>query len=257
MFTGESNILITCEHAVNKVPTNLQELFSNHFGVLNTHEAIDYGALEIATALHENLRCPLYTALVSRLVVDCNRSQTHPKCFSRFTSTMNKEQRNTLLQTYYHTYRNPVISEIKKQVESTPNPVIHLSIHSFTAILNDHIRQTDIGLLYDPGRQGEKKFVKEWQKALKKEAPHLRVRLNYPYRGQSDGFSTSLRKQFNDSQYIGIELETNQAITMDPNKLRKLIHFVIQSLKQHPTCHDLFAASIIDPADKPRDVDLS
>lgn len=33
--------------------------------------------------------------------------------------------------------------------------------------------------------------------------------MNYPYLGKSDGFTTSLRKQF-PFQYIGIELEINQ-----------------------------------------------
>ena len=38
-----------------------------------------------------------------------------------------------------------------------------------------------------------------------------RIRMNYPYLGKADGFTTSLRHQFQE-RYIGIELELNQEL---------------------------------------------
>lgn len=232
MSEGEHIILITCEHAVNKVPTDLEPLFLNHMNVLKTHEAIDIGALEVATALHEHFKWPLFTATVSRLIVDCNRTVTHPGCFSRFTQSLHAEEKNALLQSYYFPYRTPILQTLTAQMAQQKRPIIHLSIHSFTPSLNGSERQADIGLLYDPRRSAEKQFARFWKETLNNQVSHLRVRLNYPYRGQSDGFATSLRKQFNENQYIGIELEMNQHLTNNPSTLAALSGFIIQSLQQ-------------------------
>ena len=40
--------------------------------------------------------------------------------------------------------------------------------------------------------------------------PDLSIRCNYPYKGNADGFTTYLRKQFSEKKYLGIELEINQ-----------------------------------------------
>ena len=42
--------------------------------------------------------------------------------------------------------------------------------------------------------------------------PSLRIRRNYPYLGKADGFVTHLRRRFKSEDYIGIELEMNQAL---------------------------------------------
>ena len=38
------------------------------------------------------------------------------------------------------------------------------------------------------------------------------MRRNYPYRGSSDGLTTTLRGLFADPDYLGIEIEVNQAL---------------------------------------------
>ena len=89
--------------------------------------------------------------------------------------------------------------------------MLHLSIHSFTPVLHGQTRNADIGLLYDPGRAGERRLAVAWQKALRKRVPSLRVRRNYPYLGKADGFTTHLRRRF-PRAYLGLELEVNQAL---------------------------------------------
>jgi hypothetical protein len=53
-----------------------------------------------------------------------------------------------------------------------------------------------------------------WLHALHWEAPHLRVKKNYPYRGWTDGLTTTLREQFPAKRYVGLELEVNQALAL-------------------------------------------
>ena len=86
----------------------------------------------------------------------------------------------------------------------------HLSVHSFTPVLEGTVRKLNIGLLYDPSRSREKAWCVEVKRNLKEHG--FRVRLNYPYRGTADGLITSFRKQFPKKRYMGVELEINQRI---------------------------------------------
>jgi predicted N-formylglutamate amidohydrolase len=93
---------------------------------------------------------------------------------------------------------------------------VHLSSHSFTPALDGVARDADIGLLYDPRRAGERALCRHWRSALARHAPALKVRMNYPYAGTADGFTTYLRRRFPGHGYVGIELEVNQRHAQAP-----------------------------------------
>jgi hypothetical protein len=71
-------------------------------------------------------------------------------------------------------------------------------------------RNADLGLLYDPARAGERALAQSLRRSLREVAPELRVRMNYPYRGTSDGIQTQLRRRFPARAYVGLEIEVNQ-----------------------------------------------
>ena len=73
----------------------------------------------------------------------------------------------------------------------------------------------DVGVLYDPARPMELACAREIVRVLRRDTT-LRILCNYPYRGTSDGHTSSLRKRFLDEEYSGIELEVNQAIIDTP-----------------------------------------
>ena len=154
---------------------------------------------------------PLITAKTSRLLIDCNRSLSHPTCFSEVSEKLAEKDKKHIINNYYTPYREKVEQLIRDQIKAH-GAVIHLSIHSFTPVFDGIERNADIGLLYDPRRPGEKEFSTWWKQALKTQAPKLQVRMNYPYQGTSDGFTTALREQFSTEQYSGIEVETNQRL---------------------------------------------
>lgn len=215
--TQQTILLITCEHAVNTIPEPYRGCFKNYQDLLDTHRGIDYGALDIATFLANQLNCTIFTASTSRLLIDFNRSIGHPSCFSEATQILPKKQKQTIIETYYQPYRQRVESFIAGQLQQGKN-ILHLSIHSFTPVMGGVTRNADLGLLYDPRRKLEKDFAHQWQIFLKKitDTP-IKVRKNYPYQGKSDGFTTALRHQFEPSQYMGIEVETNQSL-IDNNR---------------------------------------
>jgi hypothetical protein len=101
-------------------------------------------------------------------------------------------------------------------------------------MLDGIVRNADIGLLYDPRRRGEREWCHAWSRALRAADPALRVRSNYPYRGISDGLTTSLRREFSGSSYMGIELEVNQALAASPDRAvrARVTRAIVKSLGQ-------------------------
>lgn len=199
--------IISCEHAGNKVPQRYRPLFARCGNLLASHRGYDIGALNLARFLSRALGAPLHSSAYTRLLVDLNRSQHHPRLFSKYTKTLNRAEKERLLSAYYHRYRQKITGEITRLIEKN-GPVLHLSIHTFTPRLDNQARNADIGLLYDPKRLTEKELCLKWQEALQQAG--LAVRRNYPYRGIADGLTSHLRKIFPSNRYLGIEVEVNQ-----------------------------------------------
>jgi predicted N-formylglutamate amidohydrolase len=208
MNKGDS-LYITCEHGGNRIPAGYRDCFSGHGPLLRTHRGVDIGALRLARDLAEDLDAPLLASTVSRLLVDLNRSVGHPGLFSDMTASLPPDARQDILARYYHPFRSQAEAHIAQEIHQGWR-VVHLSCHSFTPVLDGDVRNADIGLLHDPARHGEAAFCERWHATLKTHAPLLHSRMNYPYLGTDDGFTTYLRRRFPDESYIGIELEINQ-----------------------------------------------
>jgi predicted N-formylglutamate amidohydrolase len=225
---NQKTLIISCEHAVNVIPTICEPLFDQKKAILATHEAFDFGAIDIAKHFSRAFDCPLIEATVSRLVIDCNRRLNHPNCFSSFSKKLSKAEKELLIQTYYTPFRQLLESKIQNII-SNGNQVIHLSIHSFTPVLNNIPRNADIGLLYDPSRLEEKHMAAKWRTRILKENIQYRIRMNYPYRGSTDGTTSWLRKRYPENDYLGFEVECNQALTRNDESLKILSEILVSS----------------------------
>jgi predicted N-formylglutamate amidohydrolase len=201
--------LITCEHGGKRVPPRWRPLFRGHAALLNSHRGYDKGALRMARELAAAFDAPLFASTVTRLLIELNRSPRHPHLYSLITRDLPPHERQELFTLFYAPYRNAV-EQCAAHLIGQGRRVIHVSSHSFTPELHGELRNADIGLLYDPARPGEADLCRRWREALKAAAPGMRVRMNYPYAGVADGFTTWLRRRFGPQQYVGIELEINQ-----------------------------------------------
>jgi predicted N-formylglutamate amidohydrolase len=204
----KTTFLITCEHGGNRIPSRYRSCFASREDVLQTHRAFDPGALELARKLSRQFQAPLISSTVSRLVIELNRSPWNHLLYSEFTRPLAKEERDDIFRRFYQPYRDGVEAHIARTAKRGQR-VIHVSSHSFTPALDGEVRNADVGLLYDPSRR-ERSLCDAWRHGMRRHAPQFAVRMNYPYRGTSDGFTTYLRKRFGDDAYLGIELEVNQ-----------------------------------------------
>jgi predicted N-formylglutamate amidohydrolase len=155
----------------------------------------------------------MYLGSVSRLVIDLNRSLSHPHVFSKWSAGLSDLKRARLIDQYYQPYRDAIEQHIRTQ--RAAQTVVHLSIHSFTPVLQRQRREVEVGLLFDPARSGERKLAHQLHLDLQRVAPAQglwRVRANRPYRGTSDGLTTYLRTCFSAHHYVGIEIELNQKL---------------------------------------------
>lgn len=222
---------ISCEHAVNTIPPEYLKLFQGHESVLHTHRAIDFGAIEVATHLIKTFGCDHTTATASRLLIDCNRSINNKSCFSEFTAPLPEAEKQVVINQYYLPYRQKTEALIQANIDKGYQ-VLHISVHSFTPVFNDVVRNAGIGLLYDPKRHGEQEVTRQWQALLAQNIPLIRIRMNYPYKGASDGFTSALRKKHPEQHYLGIELEMNQSLMKNKESIDEMAHHISKSLQE-------------------------
>jgi predicted N-formylglutamate amidohydrolase len=224
-------ILFSCEHGGNRVPPRYRRLFGGLQQALLTHRGYDFGAQRMAREQSASFDAPIVASTVTRLLVDLNRSPGHPRLHAESVRHAPRKERDRIVAEHYLPYRAQAENLIRRAI-ARGQRVIHVASHSFTPELNGKVRTADVGLLYDPGRTGERRTCALWKAALLDALPHLRVRRNYPYSGKDDGFMPFLRSRFRPSAYIGIEIEINQAIVVGaPRGWAELRSAVIESLR--------------------------
>lgn len=199
-------LVLTSEHGGNKIPKEYKFLFHDDV-VLQSHRGFDIGSLDVFKHLKPLAEASKYSE-TSRLLIELNRSLHHKNLFSEYSKALSEAEKKVLISDYYSVYRNDVEAIINNYIKSG-HTVLHLSVHSFTPNLNGEERHCDIGLLFDSRKAKEKEVCKQIKSSLLQNDTSLNVRYNYPYLGKADGFTTYLRKQFN-NKYLGIELEINQ-----------------------------------------------
>lgn len=222
--------MLSCEHGGNRVPAKWKDVLRPAEALLPTHRGFDAGALELARRLARRLDAPLFAATVTRLLVDLNRHERSRAVFSRWTAELSADLRRELVLRWHRPHRAAVHDACAAAIAGG-HAVVHVAVHSFTPVLGGVTRNADVGLLYDPSRARERGFVERWRAELSGRAPALRVRMNYPYRGSSDGLTRWLRTCFSDRRYAGVELELNQALLDSPPRWRTATAAIEASLR--------------------------
>lgn len=210
-------LILTCEHASNQLPAAFKKAVPTE--VLKTHRAYDIGAQAVFRKLVRFAKPEFCCeAKFSRLFVDLNRTITNKSAFSDYYKVLENrdkaaaEKAKVQATAYWKEYREKIESFVAAAIRSAGNKgatIVHLGIHSFTPVLNGKVRNTDIGILYDPARPQERAYAQVIKDEIKRLYPAMKVRFNYPYKGTSDGLTTTVRKKFG-PRYVGIEIEINQ-----------------------------------------------
>lgn len=202
-------LVLTCEHAGNLIPPTFQYLFKGADGELEAHTGWDPGSLEITRTLAEHFGVEYFSYEYTRLLIEVNRSEKHAQLYSKYSQKLMSQDKNFLLKTYYQPYRRKIEGVMRDFLEDN-FIVVHLAVHTFTPIWEGKEREVEIGLLFDETREGEATFCRQWLQEIKSIDPIREVKMNEPYQGADDGFTTYLRTRFSDDEYLGLELEVSQ-----------------------------------------------
>ncbi len=230
------SLLLTCEHGGNAIPQKYRNFFKNHSRLLNTHRGMDFGALKTSRNISKILAAPLIASQISRLLIDLNRSPNNKAIFSKVSRSFSKVEKLNLIKIYYIPHHIRVRAQVEKKTGRS-NRLLHFAIHSFTPVLNGNRRNADIGILFDPKSPFEARVATELKSQLNQLSPTLKIRMNYPYKGTSDGLTKILRKCFGTKNYSGIEIEMNQKF------------FNAKKLKKSPPLAKLLAEAILKTKD--------
>ena len=126
-------LVITCEHGGNTIPLEYKPYLIDT-SVLETHKGYDLGALDVFNYLKPIADYSNFST-TSRLLIELNRSTNNKNLFSAYTKTLTTKQKQSLINTYYNDYRQAVTKYIASIINNNLS-VVHLSIHSFTPVLN-------------------------------------------------------------------------------------------------------------------------
>jgi predicted N-formylglutamate amidohydrolase len=227
-------VVVTCEHASAALPRGVGDLGLSA-AVRRSHRAFDVGALGIAKALAKALRAPLHVGEWSRLLVDLNRSPNHPNVIVRRldgqdvpgNQALDDGARRWRLAKYWKPWREAAQADVVAAARR--GVALHLSVHSFTPNLNGVERPNDIGLLHDPDRSWEVALCQTLKPLL---AAHgLSSRRNFPYFGNTDGFTSHLRRALPPNDYVGIEIECNQRVVADKAGEKRVAQALVAALR--------------------------
>ena len=152
---GKAPILITCDHAENHIPDDLERLGLDP-DRLGEHIAYDIGAKQVAIQLSKRFDAPLLLAKYSRLVVDLNRFPDDPSLIPshsdghqiRGNQGLAPTDRGARIARFFTPYHHKHQALVDQLVERHSKPLI-FAVHSFTPIMNDIVRPWHYGVLWD------------------------------------------------------------------------------------------------------------
>lgn len=239
-------LILSCEHARSALPPGVD--LGLDAAAMRSHIAWDEAALPAARALAQALGAPLFEGRVSRLWVDLNRRAENPEVIPSVAfgvpvpgnQGLSAEQRRARIEGWHRPYVQAVEAAVRDLLAGegaaaeggrADAPCLHLSIHSFTPVLHGRVREVEVGLLFDPAREGEAALARRLAAPLAEAG--LRVRDNEPYSGLDDGLIPWLRERLPAPAYIGLEIELNEGL--DPARRQLAVQALLRGLQAAST----------------------
>ena len=223
---GQAGVLLVCEHASDYIPSRFEKLQLSD-EVLQSHAALDIGALDLARMLSHKLDAPLIASGVSRLVYDCNRASgaagAIPEKSEIFDIPGNQNLTESETRRRYESYYLPFETAVSECLARYDTPPLFITIHSFTPIYHGVSREVDIGLVCDQdSRLGES--MVELAAGL---TTHC-VRLNEPY-GPGEGVTHTLGFHATSNGLLNVMIEVKNNL-LDNHENREEMALTLAAL---------------------------
>lgn len=222
---GDGPLVLTCEHATNHLPDGW------HWGpdawLSETHWAWDPGAAVVTRELALRFGSRAVLAGFSRLVVDPNRPLDSDTLIRRDADgqviTLNASVDEAGLRARIDGFWRPFHDTVDRVVGGSSAPVV-LSVHSFTPVYEGHVRDVQIGVLYDReealGTVLADRLSGSWV-----------TRHNEPWSGRG-GLMYSPDRHATAHGRRALEIELRQDLLADPRVLPRLVDDVEAGIRR-------------------------
>ena len=240
----ESNFLIVCDHASNRIPIEYKNLGLDE-EILSTHIAYDIGVKEVASHLAEHLKCPLVMSNFSRLLIDPNRGIDDPTLIMKISDgkvikgnkdisfIRNCSEKKHRVNSYYNAYHNKISEIINQSLKKNIFPAI-ISIHSFTPLFGGKKRSVELGILWDSDNRLPDIFFSYLNKKYK----NMNIGNNEPYSGRMK--EDTLYRHGTKLGLANILIEIRQDLIMNSTKQKQFSKLIAQPLLENKSNIHLF-----------------
>ncbi len=213
--TGQSPVVLVCEHAANFIPDVYDGLGLSP-AAMESHIAWDPGALGVAQQMSRLLSATLIAGTVSRLVYDCNRPPIAPDAIPVRSEIhdipgnmrLDDAARADRVATYYDPFR----ATLADVISAMPDPVI-VTVHSFTPVYAGEVREVEIGIVHD----ADHRLADPMLEAAKAQSPLADVRRNEPY-GPAEGVTHTLKEHGLAHGHLNVMLEIRSDLIATPDQ---------------------------------------
>ncbi len=156
---GEAPVVVTCDHASNRVPRSLHDLGLGA-DQLSRHIAWDIGCAEVARRLAARLDAPAILGGYSRLVVDLNRHLNDPTSMPAVSDGVHVPGNQDIshvhatqrIEEIFLPYHNALAALLAEKHASCGVPAI-IAVHSFTPVWGNFERPWHVGVLWNRDRR--------------------------------------------------------------------------------------------------------
>lgn len=229
----ERQVIVTCEHASNRLPPG----FTLDEDLRRCHIAWDPGADRVARRMAAEFGAPLFCGEYSRLVVDLNRTVGNRMLIRRvsdgqrirFNYGLDEAARRERIERYYRPYREAVIEAVDRTIQRAGR-CVHICVHTYTPELAGRLRGNDIGLLHDPRWGVERAACDEIRTWMQRHSDWV-VWFNRPYSGTADGILPAMRRRSDPARFVGLEIEVNQKHADDPAALDTISVQLVEAMR--------------------------
>lgn len=220
------NILLSCEHASNRLPPGMAWPAADH-RLVDDHWAWDPGAAEIVRRVVRELGCPAVLSGFSRLVIDPNRPLDSETLFRThadgleigLNAGLTADDRAARTARCYAPYH----AAMRRMFEAHPGVDV-LSVHTYTPSYEGQRREVELGVLFDI----DEDWAEVWFEVLAS-SPYD-VRRNEPWSGRR-GLMYSPQHHATRAGVRAMELEVRQDLATDPVHQAAIAALVVQAIR--------------------------
>lgn len=223
-------VVLTCEHASNRIPETVVGRDPDLRSLLKSHWAWDIGAWQFAKEVAGRLGASAVGGRWSRLWVDLNRRVDDPELVLPtvngvalpWNARLSSRVLERRVSAYHAPYHGMIDQQLARRIVRGVRPMV-VAVHCFTPVYGGKRRGFDVGVLYEHHRGPAQRIARRLRDG------GFTVRYNQPYSGLH-GMMYSADRHGSHHDLVCVEIEVNDALFAHSARIGRLVAVVADAL---------------------------